>query len=310
MPDMAGPSPPAWFSRFYSAIGEQFTRFATLQLDGDEVSNPTGQYLNSSITQWVGGYEFTSRFALQLSVPVIYRDFKRPEGFQIDRGNVSGVGDVSLLLRTAAFHYKSAAPRSFDVGGKNPIATEREPDFTASLVLLTGVKFPTGDPSRLKEEFHEVNIPNLPASAIHGHDLALGTGSYDGVFGEQSSLRYKSMFFETNIQFTLRGDGAHQYHFANDLTWNAGPGYYFVRRKNTILGLQLAVSGEHKDVDRFRGDQAEDTGITSVFVGPRVVASHDRFSAEISTELPVWINNTALQAVPDYRLRGAISFHF
>jgi hypothetical protein len=108
----------------------------------------------------------------------------------------------------------------------------------------------------------------------------------------------------------LRGDGAQQYHFANDLIWNAGPGYYFIRSRETIFGLQLAVSGEYKDVDRFRGARAEDTGITSVFIGPRVVVSRGRFSAEIAADLPVSISNTALQVVPDYRLRGGISFHF
>jgi hypothetical protein len=37
--------------------------------------------------------------------------------------------------------------------------------------------------------------------------LILGTGSYDGILGEQTSLRYKNVFFETNVQFTLRSDG-------------------------------------------------------------------------------------------------------
>ena len=39
----------------------------------------------------------TPRFALQVNVPLIYRSFQRPEGFAIDRGTVSGLGDASLL---------------------------------------------------------------------------------------------------------------------------------------------------------------------------------------------------------------------
>ncbi|MEY2531591.1 MAG: hypothetical protein QOI96_1676, partial [Verrucomicrobiota bacterium] len=297
-------------SKFYAAIGEQFTHFGTLQIDGNEIDNPTGQYLNSSITQLVAGYNINDRFAIQINLPIIYREFKRPEGFAIDRGTESGIGDMALLLKTVAFRYSSGARRAFEVGGKNPVAIEHEPDFTASVVLLSGIKFPTGDTSRIKEEFNEVEILNAPASGIHGHDLTLGTGSYDGIFGLQSSLRFKNIFAEADVQFTLRGDGAHQYAFANDLTWSAGPGYYFVRNPETIVGLQFLVSGEHKDVDRFRGEPAVDTGITSVFVGPRVVASRGRFSAEVAVDLPVKIDNTALQAVPDYRVRGAISFHF
>jgi hypothetical protein len=83
-----------------------------------------------------------------------------------------------------------------------------------------------------------------------------------------------------------------------------------LRNAQTIAGLQFELSGEHKDVDRFRGKPAEDTGITSIFLGPRIVVSHGRWSAEIATEFPALINNTALQAVPDYRLRGGFSFHF
>ncbi len=310
MPDLPPVTSTSWIAGGYAAIAEQFTYFGTLQIDGREVANPTGQYENSSITQFVGGYQINGRFELQLNLPLIAREFKRPEGFAIDRGTVSGVGDMSILLKTVAFKYSSPARRDFDVGGKNPIAIEHEPDFTISAVLLTGLKFPTGDSSRLEEEFHEIQIPGAPESGIHGHDLTLGTGSFDGIFGEQNSLRYKSIFLETNVQFTLRGDGAHQYHFANDLTWSAGPGYYFARSHDLIIGLQFVISGEYKDVDRFRGKVAEDTGITSVFVGPRVVTSHGRWSAEVDVDLPVSIENTALQIVPDYRLRGGVSFHF
>jgi hypothetical protein len=300
MPQMEAAPSPSWLAGWYGAIGEQFTRFATIQIDGREVANPTGQYENSSITQLVAGYQINSRFALQISVPLIYREFKRPEGFAIDRGTVSGLGDVSLLLRTVLFHYASPGRRTFQFEDKTVVAA----------ILLTGIKFPTGDSSRLEEEFHEIEIPGAPVSGIHGHDLTLGTGSYDGIFGEQFSLRYKNIFLESNVQFTLRGDGAHQYHFANDLVWNAGPGYYFIRRRDMIVGLQFVASGEYKDVDRFRGKKAEDTGITSVFLGPRVVVSRGRWGAEVAAEIPVLIDNTALQVVPDYRLRGGISFHF
>src|ERR1700732_3361093 len=237
MPGMEPATSKAWWNGFYGAVGEQFTHFGTVLVNGHEVSNPTGQYENSSITQLVGGYTINDRLALQLNIPLIYREFKRPESFAIDRGTESGLGDISLLMKTVAFRYSSGGAREFDVSGKNPIAIEHEPDFTISAVLLTGLKLPTGDSSRIKEEFHEIDIPGAPPSGIHGHDLTLGTGSYDGIFGEQTSLRYKSFFAETSVQFTLRGAGLHQYHFANDLGWAGGPGYYLIRKRDTILGL-------------------------------------------------------------------------
>lgn len=292
------------------AVGEQFTRFGTLQDDGAEIKDPVGQYENSSITQLLAGYNFNDRLGLQLNLPIIYREFKRPEGFAIDHGTESGLGDISLLLKGVLFHYTSGGARSFEVENKNPVAIEHEPDFVFAAVLLTGIKLPTGDTSRLEEEFHEVAIPGAPPSGIHGHDLTLGTGSWDGIFGEQNSLRYREFFFETNVQFTLRSEGDHQYRFANDLIWNGGPGYYVIRNAQGVAGIQFVVSGEHKDLDRFRGRPAEDTGITSVFVGPRLVGSRGRWSAEFGAELPVLIDNTSIQLVPDYRLRGGVSYHF
>src|ERR1700736_3127092 len=101
------------------------------------------------------------------------------------------------------------------------------------------------------------------------------------MFGELNSLRVKEFFFETNGPFTLSGDGEHQYHFANDLMWSGGPGYYLVRKENVVAGIQLIVSGEHKDVDRFRGKPAVDTGMTEWYIGPRLVGSYGRWSAEL-----------------------------
>src|SRR5450755_3184775 len=208
----------------------------------------------------------------------MFRSFERPEGFAIDRGTVSGLGDVSLLGQFVLFRTTALGRKETVSDGKSTAEITLEPDIPASVVLLAGVKAPTGDSSRLKEEFTEVEILGAPESGIHGHDLALGTGSWDGIFGVQTSLRYKNFFLQGDAQFTLRSDGLHQYHYANDISWNGGPGYYFVRNRSTIVGLQCVISGEHKDVDRFRGDAAEDTGITAISVGPQLVASRGKFS--------------------------------
>jgi hypothetical protein len=44
-----------------------------------------------------------------------------------------------------------------------------------------------------------------------------------------------------------------------------------------------------------------------VFLGPRIVASHDQISGELAAEFPVLMNTTAFQAVPDYRLHASIA---
>src|SRR4029078_1528769 len=132
---------------FYTAIAEQFTHFGTLQFDDHEVANPTGQRLDSRITQFVVGYEINNRLALQFNAPFIYRDFRRPEGFAIDEGNVSGPGDVSFLDKAVLCHFASPAWREFNIEGKNPVAIEHESDCTCSIVALAALKFPTGNSS-------------------------------------------------------------------------------------------------------------------------------------------------------------------
>src|SRR5438105_6293188 len=79
----------------FAGIAEQFTHFGTVQVDGDKAPNPSGQYLDSSISQLFAGYNFNERVGVQLNLPVIYRTFKRPFGAGIDQGTESGISDLS-----------------------------------------------------------------------------------------------------------------------------------------------------------------------------------------------------------------------
>ncbi len=313
LPNLEAPQP-ARFS-LYSGLAEQFTHFGTDRFNGHEVANPTGEYLDSSNTQIiVGASFFDGCFSLQANIPLLYRSFKRPEGFAIDRGHESGLGDVSLLAnlrvfrKDALFHERGA---SLAKDGKtSAAATIGEPDFSATLNLTGGLKLPTGDSSRIREEFNEVEIEGAPQSGIHGHDLALGTGSYDGIFGAQLLLRYQSLFFQADTQYTWRGFGRHSYRYANDLSWNGGPGIYLLRKEGSLLALQATLSGETKGTDRFRGEAALDTGTTALYLGPQISAVFGRISAEVAADLPVIMNTTAFQTTPDYRIRAAFTVHF
>src|SRR4051812_39194361 len=57
----------------FGGVAEQFTHFGTMQDEGREVKNEVGQYLNSSISQIYGGYNFNDRIGLQFNLPIIYR---------------------------------------------------------------------------------------------------------------------------------------------------------------------------------------------------------------------------------------------
>ena len=277
---------------FLAGVAEQFTHFGTLQEDGDEVPNEVGQYLDSSISQVFVGYNFNNRFGVQLNVPLIYRSFKRAEGFAIDRGSVSGPGDISL-------------------NGNLHLLQKLGMDYSFNWNLTGGIKMPTGCTDRIKEEFDETEVPGAPESGIHGHDLTLGSGSWDGILGSGAFLRYKRMFMTANVQYTIRTEGDYDYEFANDLTWSGGPGAYLLLQDERTLSLQLVVSGEHKGKDMFQSESAEDTGVTSVYLGPQIDFTwSEQLSTELGVDLPVSIDNTALQSVPDYRIRAAVTWRF
>jgi hypothetical protein len=293
-------------------VGEQFTHFGTDRLDGQRVDNPTGEYLNSSITQIVLGAAFLGdRFSLQANVPLIYRSFRRPVGFGIEHGTVSGLGDISfsanlvLLKKEPLFHEE---PLGSEKDGKAALLLKREPDFAATVILSAGLKLPTGDPGELGEP--EVDVEGAPASGIGGHDLTLGTGSVDGIFGAKAFVRYKALFIQADAQFAWRGLGAYSYRFANDLSWSGGPGVYLLRKNTQALGLQFAISGETKGYDSQLGQSLTDTGTTSLYFGPRILASFGRFIGEVGIDLPVIMNTTAFQTTPDFRIRAGITYRF
>src|SRR5258708_13456673 len=157
---------------FFGGVAEQFTRFGTLQDEGQKVPNTFGQYINSSVSQVFAGYNFSDRFGLQLNLPVIYRSWKLPPGGAM--GSELGIGDVSLTGNLLA--YRKLAE-----------------NFTFNWSVLGGLKFPTGDSSHL-------NDPDVEGSGIGGHDLALGSSSVDGIVGTGVAVRLKRLFLKRALQ--------------------------------------------------------------------------------------------------------------
>lgn len=277
---------------WFVATSVQYTRFNTLQEDGHEVGNPTDQHLDSVIQQTVLGYSFTDRLGAQVNVPLIYRSYSRPEGFEKDSGTESGFGDISLLGRLQLVRKDTEA-------------------VTFVWNVMAGVKAPTGNSRRIAEELEEIEVEGAPESGIHGHDLTLGSGSWDGLTGTDIYVRAGRAFLTASAQYAIRGKGDYDYRFANDLTWEAAPGCYLIFNKDHTLALQAALSGESKDTDTFQGHSAGDTGLHAVYLGPKISTTWtDHLSAELGMDFPIHLQNTELQAVPDYRLRAGVTWRF
>ena len=275
---------------FYAGVAERFTHYGTLQNDGSVVANTAGQYLDSSITQLFGSYNFDTRFGLQATLPILIRNFRRPEASGIETGSVSGIGDASFLGRWTPYE-------------------KMTPTFGFQPRLLAGVKLPTGSTSRLQEELAEVETD--PESGIHGHELTLGSGSWDALVGGSLWARWRRLLGTGEIQYMFRSRGAVGYRFANDLHWDAGLGSYLFLEDRYTVALQLKGSGLYKKRDTLAGMPMDDTGMTALFLGPDLIWTWKMLvSANVGADFPVLLHNTALQLVPDWRLRTAVSWHF
>jgi hypothetical protein len=290
-------------------VGEQYSRFATLKDGGEEIENP-GERLHSSITQLLFGYNMTSRFGVQLNVPIITRDYRRLEDGVLTNGDESGVGDLSLL----------GIVRPYSVATEHSV-------FRFS--LLGGLKLPSGSPDRLREELaedhgedqDEVRIDpgdeshegheHSETSGVHGHDLALGSGSVDGVIGGQLFASWRQLFLTAGVQYAIRTEGRFDYRYANDLTWNGGPGVFAAATQEYTLALQAVVSGEHKGEDELDGKELGDSAITAVYLGPGITFTWtDALGIDVTADLPILQDNSGVQLVPDFRLRGGVTWHF
>lgn len=265
----------------FGGVAEQFTHFGTLQNEGHEIAGE-GQYIDSSISQVFAGYNLNNRFGIQLNLPVIYRAY----GADAMHGTTSGIGDLSLVGTFMAYQK----------------LTE---EFNFSWNVLGGVKFPTGDSSLL----------STPDSAlpegIGGHDLALGSGSYDGLIGTGVYGRWRRLFATANVQYAIRTEGDFQHQYANDLTWIGGPGVYLMLGHANTLSLQAMVSGETKGKDTFSGVPDPDSAETLVYLGPQLNFTWgSRLSAGAGIDVPVSRQNSGTQVLPDYRIRASVNVRF
>ncbi|MEZ5431312.1 MAG: hypothetical protein R3F31_09085 [Verrucomicrobiales bacterium] len=275
---------------FIFGAAEQFTHFGTLQFDGVEEPDPIGQEWNSSITQALVGYDF-DRISIQLNIPYIHRSYRRAEGFAVEEGTESGFGDLSLVARYLAWHHESD-------------------QVTGLWHVLAGIKLPTGSSDRLQEELHEVEIEGAPESGIHGHDLALGSGSFDGVVGTSLYLRSDRAFVTGSAQYSIRSEGDYGYRYANDFCGKPARGLsraqrqYLHRPATPGFGRDKGQGHVPWGIGRRYGDHGCLPGPPSQrHLWPRP-KRRDRLGHSSQ------IDNTALQSVPDHRIRAGLTWRY
>ncbi len=293
-------------SGFSFGIAQQFIPYRTVQLNDQKLppSVLDDLFVDSSMTHLVPTWNFTDRFGVSANLPIVHKHFKRLQltsaGIASESGTEAGIGDLALIGRATVLKVND---------GKGSF----------SLNLLAGVKFPTGDADRVEEEVRVTRELDLiygtghqhAISGVHLRDLALGSGSFDGVFGVTANARMDQFFFNVQFQYYLRTPGEAGYEYGDEWMVSGGPGVFLISKKPLSLGLQFVAVYDVMFSDRVLGRVNRNTGMDAAYVGPQFnLAMGRQFSANAGIDLPLQIRNNGLQNVPDYRLHVGINFSF
>jgi hypothetical protein len=299
---------------FLFTVAEQFISSHTTQLNGEEVRFTRPDYLDSSITHLVPGYNFSQLFGVSLNTPIVYRSFQRtdlrysltaPPVLFTEKGTEFGLGDLALIGRMTLFR-----------------KTQMKQGWVVN--LLAGIKFPTGNTDRLKDEVEQARIFDsfVPPgtqhdplghsiSGVHQSDISPGSGSFDGILGMTVNARWEKWIFNTQVQYYLRTEGESSFQYGDELMVSGGPGRYLLLRDELTLSLQVNAAYETEARDHLLGRESDQTGQSVWYLGPQLNLTWGRHSsANLGVDVPLLISNNGLQIVPDYRVHAGLTWQF
>lgn len=275
---------------------------STLAVDGDTVGDPADQRLDTTVAQVMVAWRFSPTWSARAYLPFIHRRY------EVDgvAGWYQGNGDA--LVEAMATRQWRRDARHFAVGN-----------------LFAGLKLPTGDSDRLADERHdEVGAADTGGhshggavaadgahDALHPHDLALGSGSWDPLVGASGFLRWGRFYLTGHGQYALRTAGDHGYRYGSGGMFGGGPGFFVIDGGAGTLGLHLNVSGELNERDHHRGVLVEDSGMRELTAGPDLTFSwRNRVTGEIGVELPVWRDSPGTHLATTLRGHAGVSVRF
>lgn len=298
----------------FLSLSEQYIAFRREMLGGSSLHRAQPDGFDRSISHVVLGYDFSSRFGLSANLPVMafrYDRFdiqyfrNRPPVLARESGTIFGLGDLALIGRVGVFERMNRR-------------------HSVVLQALAGLKVPTGDPQRIREEVEQTELydqflpPGTPhdplghsVSSVHLHDLAEGSGSWDGVFGLTLSTRWERAIFNAQFQYSLRTRGESGFRFGDDLLISGGPGIRVISNPTGTLTLQALFSFETTGRSELGGRSSDRTGMSMVYAGPQLTATlGSRWSLNAGVDFPVSADANGFQVVPEHRVHGGVSVRF
>lgn len=301
-------------SGIIAGVSELYVPFHSLQFEGEDVENTPGDYINSSITHVFGSYNISERFGVSLNLPVVYREFQlssirynaaRVPVRSVEQSSISGLGDLALVGRWTALQHRTMK-------------------YGIAVTVLGGVKFPTGDTDRVRDEVEQSRAfatlvgPGFEhdplghsISGVHEHMLSPGSGSFDGITGLTINANWERWFINSQFQYYIRTEGESEFRFGNELMISGGPGGYLFLNENWAVSLQATTYYENMARAEIDGKLSNNTGMTAWYFGPLLNATFgSHIAGNLGIDVPLKISSRGLQNVPDYRIHGGLSWKF
>ncbi len=275
------------------SLSDQYSKFDRPSAGGHEF---TGHALQLSVS-----HRMADRWSVQADVPCLDR--------KLEDETESGLGDVSLI----------AAYRAI-----NRTATE-----TPVLVdFYAGVKAPTGNTDPLEEERIATRPPSINPDAdhdhdhadadggethethAHGHHLALGSGSWDLLFGARGLVQRGRWSANAEVQYIARTEGDFDFEYGDEFVSRLGARYFVMQMREVHLSLGPDVTREWRDENKTLG-QTSEASSAATYVGPAVdLAWPGRLTVSVAWDVGIEGENEGLDGAADQRARASLALFF
>ncbi len=285
---------------YYLSVQHQSTRLGSFHAGGRRLSNPYDERILSHLTQLTLTLPQSRETAWQVSLPLVQRHFRRVNGTQLETGWERGVGDLRL----------AASRRLLDM--RRTSTADQTLKSETTVRWTTGLRLPTGATSRMSEvtalPSPLLTAPSRGAShgghttsgaRVAGLDLSPGEGSWGLFLGPDLTWRAGRGFLGAQTLWTVNTHGAGGLGGYEAFQWRLQGGRYLSVRHHGSTKWHLALSGER--ALGFRGLSLE----------PGVAwTMGTQASAELAVELPLDRRTSAVQLVPDSRIKAGLSWRF
>lgn len=227
-----------------------------------------------------------------------------------DRGDTSGVGDVTVLGQYRFFNNRATGSEA---------------------AVLLGFKAPTGETKRSDRAGERFETEFQP-----------GTGSWDGLLGGAVTQRFGAWSFDANVLYVLAGKGEKATDMGDRLLYNAAVSYRLIGTvaapgpmyagthshthkhgsgaashhhqeaapKGPALDLVLELNGDQHAKQIVDGEKDPNSGGNVLYLSPGARLSLGQVSSFVSVGIPVVNNMNGTQAAPDWRLMSGIAVSF